>query len=355
MERPLADPSRPARSAGPSGSPLAPAGWGVGSRSPPPRSPAPESSLTFAVVLGIPEPRAIEHAPLEPDLDVAFPGEADPAVELHGGARGLEGAVGDVRLREGRAALRVAGGAVLRVGRVPDEGPHRLDLAGEVREPVLHRLELRDRLAELLALSRVGERELEELLRGAEGVGREQHEPRVDHAPRRGLATRQDLAGRTLEADARERARAVDGVHRLDAHAARRALDERECAAGCPDDEEVRLRRARDPRLRARESTAPREGRPRRGLEAGVGLGEGDGTDRRARGEAREPTLALPGAPAGRDREPGERVAEEGPRQRGRAEHLGREREVEDLEPGAAVLLGEREARDAELREPVPE
>jgi hypothetical protein len=48
-------------------------------------------------------------------------------------------------------------------------------------------------------------------------------------------------------------------------------------------------------------------------------------------------------------------VAEERHRQRALAEHLGREREVEHVERAAAVLVGEREARDADLDESLPE
>src|SRR5262245_11130781 len=83
-------------------------------------SPPPERGLALAMHLGRPEEGAVEDRALEPDLDVALPGEADAAVELHDLARRLERRVGDVRLRDrGRAPGVVE--VVLRVGRVPDQ------------------------------------------------------------------------------------------------------------------------------------------------------------------------------------------------------------------------------------------
>ena len=48
-------------------------------------------------------------------------------------------------------------------------------------------------------------------------------------------------------------------------------------------------------------------------------------------------------------------MTEERPGKCGFAEHLGDERQLEHFESGAAVLFGDREARDAHLCEPAPE
>ena len=70
---------------------------------------------------------------------------------------------------------------------------------------------------------------------------------------------------------------------------------------------------------------------------------------------ARQPRRLLRRAAAARERERRERVAEERHRHRAAAELLGDERELEQLEARAAVRLGHREARDADLGEPLPE
>ena len=58
--------------------------------------------------------------------------------------------VRDVRLRDRGGALGASAGVVQGVRREPPEPARRLDVGHEVRELVLHRLELRERRAELL-------------------------------------------------------------------------------------------------------------------------------------------------------------------------------------------------------------
>ena len=72
-------------------------------------------------------------------------------------------------------------------------------------------------------------------------------------------------------------------------------------------------------------------------------------------GDRGQVTLALRVAAAERHGEPGERVAHEGARQTALADHLLGEREIEQLETGAAVRLVDHETREPHLDEPLPE
>ncbi len=187
---------------------------------------------------GAPSQSAVEHHALEPDLDVALPGEADAAVRLDRVARDLLRAVGDVGLRERRRARRLGRRVVEGVRRVPPEPARRVDVERHVRELVLHRLELRERLAELLARPDVGGGHAHELVRRAEGVGGEQHA----RARRRGGRRRPSRAARRAapsKVDAGERPAAVERRLRRDAHAAA-GLDQRERAAAAADHEQLR-------------------------------------------------------------------------------------------------------------------
>src|SRR5262245_52028454 len=127
----------------------------------------------------------------------ALPDLEDLLVAIEPGDRGLlhvpEAAV-DLQCRP-RHACRELAGAVLRHRRLAcqvatrllqpggpvDERPPGLDLGGHVRELELHRLELRDRLAELLALLRVGEREVVRTLREADAHGSNGDPPAVEN------------------------------------------------------------------------------------------------------------------------------------------------------------------------------
>src|SRR5262249_51525863 len=84
-------------------------------------------------------------------------------------------------------------------------------------------------------------------------------------------------------------------------------------------------------------------------------VAERGGGNALARRELREPALLLRAAPGERQGHARERVAEERARDRRVAERLGGERELEHLEARATEGLGDREPRDAELREAPPQ
>ena len=81
---------------------------------PPPRQrprrvlPAGELGGPLAMRRRLSQERAVEHRALEPELHVAFPGEADSAVGFHRVAGDLHGAIRDVRLGDGGDALRLS-------------------------------------------------------------------------------------------------------------------------------------------------------------------------------------------------------------------------------------------------------
>src|SRR5205085_11486641 len=72
-------------------------------------------------------------------------------------------------------------------------------------------------------------------------------------------------------------------------------------------------------------------------------------------GDRRQPARLRAGVVAREERRRRERAGEERARRAGAAELLGRERHVEQLLAGAAVLDRDLEPGDAQLREPVPE
>src|SRR5262249_59326126 len=99
--------------------------------------------------------------------DRVFVHVAVAAVDLQGPVRGAVRELARVELRLRRGEREVAP-LVLQPCRLVDERAAGLDLRRYVGEPELHRLELRDRLAELLPLLRVRVREGVGALREAE-------------------------------------------------------------------------------------------------------------------------------------------------------------------------------------------
>ena len=122
-------------------------------------------------------------------------------------------------LRQRRGAVRLLGRRVVeRPARVVRRGAAELDRAQHVGAQVLHGLERADRLAELHALLRVLDRELERALRGADTVDHVRHAEPVERA--RDIGLRRPSSRSTRRAP-RERhsallARAVDRRRRLD-------------------------------------------------------------------------------------------------------------------------------------------
>ena len=239
--------------------------------------------------------------------------------------------------------------------RVPEERAGRLDVGRDPGDRVLDRLELRDRLAELLARERVGHVEVDQLAGRAEGIRRQQHARRVEQAPGRGLVAAQQRSRRPREVHRRDRARAVDAFHGLDAHALALRVDPGESSALQPDQETIRLTRRGHDRLRSGDPIALDLRGPFPRSEAEGTLLERDRRDLRAVGEARQDRLALRRIGDERDAERRERVTEEGTRHGELPEQLGHEREVEQLHARAALLLGHDQPRDPHLDEPRPE
>ena len=112
-------------------------------------------------------------------MGVVLPGEPDAAVQLHGVLRTPDEAV--EREGDGHGGGQGSRGGVRgRARRVPCGPPRLLGGDEHVREPVLHRLELADRPAELLAHLRVGRRGVEAPTRAACALRRHHH--RGQHA-----------------------------------------------------------------------------------------------------------------------------------------------------------------------------
>ena len=237
------------------------------------------------------EQHAVEERALVPDVDVAIPGEADAAVNLDRVPRRFEIAIGEVRLREGGEARGFLQGHVPGMSGVPEQATRRLGAHGHVGELVLHRLELRDRLAELLARARVRDGHLDETLRAAESIRRQEHACGVAHALRDAFAARERLGRDVVEAEARERTRAVRSLEG-DTH---RVLgrDERELAGSTRNHDHVGELGRRDTQLLAAHAPAANLRPAAGGCDQATDLLEGDGSDRVACSQRPEPTCAL--------------------------------------------------------------
>ena len=240
------------------------------------------------------------------------------------------------------------------MGRVPVEGAGGLDLDGHVDQLVFERLEVPDRHAELLARLGVLDAHLHQGRTGRKRVRRQQHEPRVPHPRRRIPALRQGLARRAIEVEHVQASRAIDAAHGPDLDARRRTLHQNQAAAGHPHDDHLRKRAVGHVQLAAGELPVAGE-LPLLGLPQATLLAERDGGDGISGGQPRQPGAPLLLAASQPDRQRGERVTEERPRCSGAAERLGRERQVDQLEAGATVLLGQVESREAELRHALPQ
>src|SRR5690606_18349182 len=122
---------------------------------------------------------------LHEQADVELVGHADAAVHLH---RLLDGeSAGGPGPRLGDGDVLGGAGRVLVEPRqgLGDRRPGELDLAVQVRGPMLQRLEFADELAELLALRQVGDGSGEDLVGDAEHLGRERRPTGVQRAAER--------------------------------------------------------------------------------------------------------------------------------------------------------------------------
>src|SRR5262249_36600425 len=143
--------------------------------------------------------------PLEIEMEVVFPGEADAAVDLDGVPRDVARRLTHVGLADRGGHRGVLRAGVERPRRVVDRGMRVLGCHEHVGAAVADRLERADRLSELLAHLRVLHAHVETASRGAQHLGRGADggstKERLEQGPRAaGLAD----DGVRLHGDARE-------------------------------------------------------------------------------------------------------------------------------------------------------
>src|SRR5437763_873367 len=271
------------------------------------RSDADALRQQLPVVGGIAEQDLRALRPLEVEVGVVLPGEADAAVDLDVLGGGVEVRVGAVRLgeaRDDRQLLVVLGCCP---GRVVRRRLRRLDLEQHGGALVLDGLERADGATELHAHLRVLDRHLEHLLRAADHLVRQTHGRLVERL-RRGSPSCAGLAQRSGGDVGEVETRLLPGlVHRRQRRAreaGRVTVDGEErdavLAAGTGEprdgDERVRGVPVDHEHLRTRQlvvfaAPAGLHGDPRR-VPPAVRLGERERGDRLARRDARE-QLAL--------------------------------------------------------------
>src|SRR5215475_10326864 len=188
----------------------------------------------LVVEVGIAERRPRPLRALQVELDVVLGGVAHCAVELHAVDADPRERVGGVRLRERRRARELARALVRGPRGVVEERRRALHLDVHLGERVLHALVLADRRAELEAVLRVLDGDVERGLGGAEALGRDRDGPAVEQLLERGPG----LAGRAEEGALRhprvlegERAHALGRVDRREPpgrHAGRARVDDGE-------------------------------------------------------------------------------------------------------------------------------
>src|SRR2546423_4007169 len=175
-----------------------------------PFSPPREGCGAFAMIRRLAEEAAIEHGAAEPQLQIVLPREADAAVELRAFARGAVEEIREMSLGQRRVPLGLIMDAIEGMRRVPPQRQRRLEIAGEVGQLMLDRLERTDRLTELHALERIAHRGLEATLGTAECIGREQHRARIERAGKRPRTAAKLDGGTVAKGDGGEPPRPVD-------------------------------------------------------------------------------------------------------------------------------------------------
>ena len=173
--------------------------------------------------------------PFEPEVHIVFPGKTNPAVHLHG-------LVGRARIDLGQAGLgnrrrpgRIFGAGVKRIGRVPDQGPGRFDLADHFGGHVFEGLEGGDRPVKLFTDFGVLDRHVERLLGAPETVGGEGNAGQV-LKPGQQFPAFSGLAEKTgdrrlLEPDFVHPSRPIKNVQRSDGQARGVPLDQHQTDA----------------------------------------------------------------------------------------------------------------------------
>ena len=287
------------------------------------------------------EERADRGGAAEEDVAVVLPREADASVDLHAqvGAqvrRGHRQRRGD---RGGERELLAALHA--RSRRVPHGCGRQLGRHGHVGAVVLHRLEHRDRAAELLPVLRVRGGEIGRFAGDADRFRGDDQTGDVEQLARR---ARQHLRRGAVERHATGAPGRVEVGRVLDRDAVRLRLDDGHVLAD-RDEQQVRERRA--------------EHCARCPVEPALAELDAAAQGHRARGRAvgepgEEPLLQVVGA--GRDeRRAGDQRRHEGARRQAAAELLHHHDRLLEAVAGAAVLLGDVQTEPSEACGFVPE
>ena len=164
-----------------------------------------------------------------------FPGETNPAVHLHGLVGRARIDLGQTRLGNRRRPGRIFGAGVKRIGRVPDQGAGRFDLADHFSRHVFESLEGGNRPVKLLTDLGVLDRHVERLLCAPKAVGRQGHAGQV-LKPGQQFPAFSDLAEKAgdrhlLEPDLVHPARSIKHVQRSDGQARSVPLDQHQTDA----------------------------------------------------------------------------------------------------------------------------
>ena len=131
--------------------------------------------------VGVPVEQSGGHGPLQVEVGVVLPGEADAAEHLDAVLRTAVGRFGPECGGDGDRERRALVVAIERAGGIPRRGASRLERTQHVGAPVLHGLELSDGPTELLALAGIGGGRLDAPCRRADALGRdEQRGERLD-------------------------------------------------------------------------------------------------------------------------------------------------------------------------------
>src|SRR3954452_5090481 len=297
--------------------------------------------------------------------------ETVAAVDLEAPVCGAVRELAGEELRHRGGATEVAP-LVLLPRRLVDERARRFDLGRHVDELLLHGLELRDRLAELLALLRVPVREVVGALREADAHRRDGDATAVEDLQEllEPLAARPEQVAlrdaRALKAElARVRGAPAELLHRLRDRVAGRSVRDDDVGdlvvAGAGGDRHARRdvgAGVGDEHLRAVDdpfAAVELRGRPRRArVRAGIRLRQPERGEPAARGELGEPVALLLLAPEVVDRQRAERVvSRDGDRDGGvdSRQLLDHDRVRERVRACAAVLLRDRHPHQPELGE----
>jgi hypothetical protein len=309
-----------------------------------------------------PEREAQELGAAVEEVAVVLPGEADAAVKLQhllGGQLQRVGG-GHARARRGYGQLRLVAGE--RPGAVIRIGARQLDGAPQVRQPVLHRLERRHRPPEGVAVQGELLGDVEGALGGAHLLEGHQHGRAVQQ--RLGVlealaGAAQQLGRRAVEHQVGLGPRTVEGLERVAGHAVGVQVRDHQRHALRPargDHREVGALAVRDRDLGARQLAVLESALDGVGARRARLLGQGEGADLLAVGQAGQQRLLL-GVVAEPQHGLGGQVdrGREGDGGQGAPDFLGDQAKLQVAEARAAVLLRDGGAQPAQLGGALPE